>query len=91
MASINSDIVLDTEYTKDGILCTHPVMGKIATIIRDYPGHVGWFVFPYRTACCNDGKGFKSLRAAEFYVLALAYERRENSPAPTRSPPVLTA
>jgi hypothetical protein len=70
-------ITLETRYSERGIECEHEVLGKVATIERKFENGGGWFVFPYRFAPYERGATFKSLRAAEFYALALAYEMYE--------------
>lgn len=70
-----TDISLNTELTPAGIVCSNATLGKVATIERKAGM---WSVMPYafppyeRTAA-----PFKSLRAAEYYVLALAHEMVE--------------
>ena len=72
---------LETDLTPDGIVCTHKTLGKVATIVRDSKaGH--WFVRPYAMPCYEEngrklGVWFKSLRAAEYFALSLAYESME--------------
>jgi len=65
---------LDTEITEKGIICSHKAMGQIATIKRT---SAGWFVFPYTFPPSARSATFISLRAAEYYAVALAYEMQE--------------
>jgi hypothetical protein len=69
---------LTHKHCKDGIECTHDVLGKVATIKREA---AGWYVFPYRFPPCDHGKTFKSLHAATAYATALAHEMWHDSPA----------
>ena len=76
-------IELDTTITERGIVCSHPVLGQIATLQREpvckhtADGSPRWYVFPYSFAPWIWGKRFKSLHAAEQYAVALAYEQQE--------------
>lgn len=71
-------ITLNSVLTTEGIEYSHPVLGKIATLKKDYPTKGdGWFVFPYCFQPYERGATFKSLAAAEQYALALAYEQHE--------------
>jgi len=71
-------ITLETELTAAGIVCTHATLGKVATIAREFEaGAATWFVRPYTFPIYERGIHFASLRAAEFYALALAYEMHE--------------
>ena len=77
-------IVLDTKLTEDGIVCSHPVLGKIATIYptgkfpdAPTPSTGQWYVFPYSFAPVERAARFDNLRAAEYYALALAHEHYE--------------
>ena len=71
-------ISLETNLTPRGIECTHPSLGKVATIERKFEEPRGkWFVYPYVFPPYERGAYFESLRAAEFYALALAYEMHE--------------
>jgi hypothetical protein len=67
-------ITLGTELTPEGIVCDHATLGKVATIIRD--GY-SWYVRPHSFPPYEMGKSFKSMRAAEFYALVIAYEMME--------------
>ena len=79
-------IKLKTKFVEDGsmtgIKCRVEGLGQIATIQRTYsdskerrgPNNESYYVFPYQTAPCVDGKFFYSLPGAEAYVLSLAYE-----------------
>jgi hypothetical protein len=73
-------ITLGTELTPEGIVCDHATLGKVATIIRVFQSsnqEAGWYVQPYKFPPYEMGKTFKSMRAAEFYALVLAYEMME--------------
>lgn len=80
-------ITLTTELTKEGVVCSHSVLGKVATIMpatseakvsNSWAGQDGkWFVFPYVFPAYERGARFHSLKAAEAYALALAYEMQE--------------
>ena len=76
---MSNHITLTTELTKRGILCSHPVLGNVATIEPQFePDAKGkWYVFPYAFPPYSHGKSFNSLQAAEFYALAIAYEMAE--------------
>jgi hypothetical protein len=68
---------LNTELTIEGIECTSPVLGKVATIIRkldDEELPECWYVMPYQFEPYNRGVKFVSLDAAEYYAVALACE-----------------
>lgn len=92
-----STIVLDTTLTDAGVECTHPVLGKVATITRtfapgkiagmpDYPAGV-WTVIPYRFPPYERGAWFHSMSAAEFYAVALAHEMHETGNHPKDGQP----
>lgn len=79
-------ITLTTELTPEGVVCTHHVLGKVATLRRSVTHVVNgastvevpmWEVFPYKFPPIERAAEFKSLRAAESYALALAYEMME--------------
>ena len=77
-------ITLQTELTPRGIVCTHPTLGKVATIERKFEkAEAGkWFVFPYAFPAYERGATFHSLQAAEFYAVALAHEMHETGALP---------
>lgn len=76
-----SYITLTKELTPDGVVCTHPVLGKVATIEPSHKG--GWYVRPYAFPCyeaeaggviATRGQSWASIHAAEHHALAIAYE-----------------
>ena len=69
---------LTHKHTKDGIECSHDVLGKVATIKRET---AGWYVFPYCYPPHERGATFKSLHAATSYATALAYEMWDAQPS----------
>jgi hypothetical protein len=71
-----STITLQTELTPDGIICSNATLGQVATIRRECKTAM-WEVYPYGFPPYERLANFKSLQAAEFYALALAYEMHE--------------
>ena len=70
-----SYLTLTNTLTAEGIEVRHPILGKVATIVRETgPCVNAWYVRPYRFAIYERGMRFKSLDAANAYTLALAYE-----------------
>ncbi len=67
-------ITLETQLTPKGVVCSHPVLGQVATISRDLAAR-DWYVMPYRFPPSTHAKHWDSMQAAEFYALALAYEQ----------------
>ncbi len=81
-----------SEIDADGnIELTHPVLGKIATLVRYSADHwgqcppivalkfdgPGWVVRPYRFPAYQRTSAFRSRHAAEAYAVALANEMLE--------------
>lgn len=57
---------------------SHPTLGKVATIEKNYPGQPdGWHVFPYCIPAYERGTVWQSLEAAKAYTVALAHEMIE--------------
>jgi hypothetical protein len=77
-------ITLQTELTAEGVVCTHETLGKVATIVPEFNERHErqWYVRPYVFPPYERGAKFKSMRAAEYYAVALGYEMfetRENN------------
>ncbi len=67
-----TDITLQTELTSEGVK-----VGDLALITKESSAH-DWVVnFSNDCIGFGDQKAFASLQAAEYYVLAFAYELRE--------------
>ena len=85
-------ITLQTNLTPQGIECSTEVLGKVATIVpvSCCDGRWEWKVQPYALPPYewNMVADFRSLKAAEAYALALAFETYERrGVAPARSAP----
>lgn len=65
---------LDTEQTANGIHCTHPVLGDVATIVFSD----GWQV-KHTMSHRLPELSFDTLEAAEYYALAVACEIANDS------------
>ena len=82
------NIELETKLIDRGIQCSHPFLGTVATIEyrpdNETSGHEGrpWFVFPYVFEPRYYAQRFASVKAAEAYALALAYEMIETRKFP---------
>lgn len=67
-------IKLTSELTKEGVVYSHPVLGKVATVLREGPQ---WYVRPYSFPPYEYGRSFVSFMAAEAYATVIALEQHE--------------